>query len=291
MRHSRGSRSFSGVRDGGERRLQQPSHSPTAANRSRINGPVPQLDFNQAEFPLRNEGVNARRYNEMVDVIDTTRSQHLANCSDCMLPCRVFLGLAQPPPSLSKRPDSAYRSRPLVRPAPLDAGEALRPGRSHSVARPVLPIRSVSRSHAHADSVRGGDSGVSLPPHPRFVQQRSGSMDPHVSTHLRQKGYFLQPGQNTHPSHSAAPQTRTVAGDERATMGAPLGALPGQLYLPQGPVAAPLTLFGMPYTLQAPPLNVRRATRNIFFIIRACSWCPYQHRLCRCIPWTSTAFM
>ncbi|CDJ59197.1 hypothetical protein, conserved, partial [Eimeria maxima] len=69
------------------------------SNRSNSNNNgshVPQLDLaHAAEVAASHQG-SPWVQGPLASAMDTTRSQQCANCSDCMLPCKVFLGLSAP---------------------------------------------------------------------------------------------------------------------------------------------------------------------------------------------------
>ncbi|CDJ29347.1 uncharacterized protein EMH_0003600 [Eimeria mitis] len=114
---------------------------PSAHNGGRSNSNnqthVPQLDLaHAAEVAAARQGAPWVQ-GPLASAMDTTRSQQCANCSDCMLPCRVFLGLSAPkaikPPA--PKPAAPKQTCPPLRPLGPEAAGLPRPGRSVSSGR------------------------------------------------------------------------------------------------------------------------------------------------------------
>ncbi|CDI79272.1 hypothetical protein, conserved, partial [Eimeria acervulina] len=130
--------------------------------------------------------------------MDTTRSQQCANCSDCMLPCRVFLGLSSPkalnPPT--KKPTALKQSCVPLRPFGQEASVAPRSGRSISSGQ--LPGRTATSLQREPGAIRPVPHVVSSPAVSR-VQERGRTLDSHATAAGAAQTSFMQT-QQANPS-------------------------------------------------------------------------------------------
>ena len=133
----------------------RPAHSmsnPEGRSSSSM-GPVPQLDLRQAAEGARAAEGGQLVYGPLTSAMDTTRSQHFANCSDCMLPCKIFLGLSAPKETKPLPPvrSSSKQSCPPQRHTGPETGGSSRSGRSVSIGHSMgRTVASVQRQASHA---------------------------------------------------------------------------------------------------------------------------------------------
>ncbi|CDI75643.1 hypothetical protein, conserved [Eimeria praecox] len=172
------------------------------SNRNSSNnngGQVPQLDLaHAAEVAAARQGAPWAQ-GVLASAMDTTRSQQCANCSDCMLPCRVFLGLSAPQAlklPAPKRSASKQTSGPS-RPVGPEAAVAPRSGRSVSsgqlAGRTVSSLQSQPGLNSGVPIFVPSTAGPRVPERGR-VQDRQGT-----AASTAQISSFLQ-AQQTQPS-------------------------------------------------------------------------------------------
>ncbi|KAL8269350.1 hypothetical protein Esti_006713 [Eimeria stiedai] len=112
-------------------------HSDNAVG-STGSGRVPLLNLAQA---MQSRGESFRGpdlYAPLPSAMDTTRSQQLVNCSDCMMPCKLFLGLTKPKDRVPQQPKRHAFTKPCppLMPVVPDSAGVSRTGRSLSIGHP-----------------------------------------------------------------------------------------------------------------------------------------------------------
>ncbi|OEH73635.1 hypothetical protein cyc_01450 [Cyclospora cayetanensis] len=206
----------------GVRPTYESAHLPSSGNRSGSISRVPQLNLAQAANAVGVGGVTPEVHGSLFSAMDTTRSQHLANCSDCMLPCKVLLGLT----AKKERTQAPSRRSSSGRPRPSPG--CIMPGS-------VMDCRSgpavVSRSGSAAVPRSGRSSSSGRPSIHAGGSSSSVRAYPDLGRAVRVVVY--PSGGQSHPS--ASQHERTL---EHHAVTAPLGVIPAQ--------------SGLPYTLVRP---------------------------------------
>lgn len=253
------------------------AHLPNAGSRSNSMGRVPQLNLSQAIQELEQTMQGPGSYGPLPSAMDTTRSQHLANCSDCMMPCKVLLGIsvARESKHTPSRRSAPKKSALPLRPVMPDSAGVPRSGRSVSVSHPGARSGSVANAQPSPGLLRPVPVVVYPPtnntPSP-LIPQRRETAGTYQTLQPTLQGPFVQGQQGLQypvtmppvsPAQSVAGVSPVVAPAYLGQAPAPVQSVPGitpfvaPAYIGQAPAPAAPSAAAVQYAAYPAAKKVR----------------------------------